>query len=298
MSAPSTTEADPHREGFALVAVMGFLLVAAAFITPFAITARTQHLITLNLDQQLRLDGWAEAIGQIVAQSIARSPDDLRIPSDSTPVLCEIGEYKVQVRRQDQKGLIDLNAAGSDLISLGFQSLGFEKQLSLLLAQAVILHRSYEIPSAEAAAKLPVSAGMKHASLESVAELYDLDALNETEIADLHLVFTVHSKRGEVSGPDAPKRLASFLDNMDAHRPSVTTAVETFSLEVSVSSNKTSISGYSGFIFQPSSLPNQVPTRLEPLLAPIVKGANLAIPETCSPGLHAAVSDLLREIAL
>ncbi|RWF61191.1 MAG: general secretion pathway protein GspK, partial [Mesorhizobium sp.] len=128
-------------DGFSLVAVLIFMLIVSAIVVPFAVTAKTRLMIANNEVEQERLSLLAEGLANVVSSELADGSATEELPLDSTRMGCRSGEFTFDVRIQDHGGLIDLNAADAQLLSLGFASLGFDRQTSKALVEAAIQFR-------------------------------------------------------------------------------------------------------------------------------------------------------------
>lgn len=293
------TSGARNDEGFALVAVLGFLLIAASIITPFAVTARTDHLIAASLRHRTQLDSWSEAIATTLSLYLAAGTEEVRLPTNSSPVSCTIGDFEVGITYRDQAGLVDLNAASKDLMALGFLTLGFDERLSAALAEAVVLYRTYGAQPIGEAADIKVAGGLKNAPLESVIELHDFEPLRDVETADLHRTFSVHSRRETVSLAHAPADLRQRLELTPGERSyGDEMAAASFALEVVVQDPRRAIRGYSGAIFLVSDHSDARVRRVEPLFQASLQSREIATTQACSPVLHELISELVRGASL
>ncbi len=215
---PTSDQETAGREserGFALVMVLGFLLLLAAFLAPFASSARTRMLTTQNMFEETQARLALEAIQQDVA---TRYADTLRSGRRGAkfnldePSTCTAGAVSVAVKIQEHSGLIDLNAASADLLALGLQSLGLPDFSAQELARKVELYRSMDA-SARAGSDSgdDIANGYKHAAFEDVRELYDFEALNAFAPAMLMRTFTVYSRSGTISAATMSRNLESMM---------------------------------------------------------------------------------------
>ncbi|MER8522702.1 general secretion pathway protein GspK [Mesorhizobium sp. M1076] len=249
------SENERGSAGFSLVAVLVFMLIVSAIVVPFAVTAKTRLMIANNEVEQERLSLLAEGLANVVSSELADGFATEKLPPDSTPAACRSGEFTFDVRIQDHSGLIDLNAADADLLSLGFASLGFNQQTSEELAEAAIQFRGSI--NAFAAQDEPATAvgpaQNKQAPFESVSELQEFSALATTPLHDLHDVFTVFSKRGTLSLDHAPSRLRTVVAGASGSGLSITqgaTEASTYSVEVTARRDGSGITGQAGFVIE------------------------------------------------
>lgn len=187
------------HDGFALVAILVFMLIIAAILTPFALNARTNLMIAHSTFVQERMNLLADGLTNVTSAALAEGlwTDDL--PTDLEPVGCRVHDLTIEVRVQDHNGLIDLNAADSQLLTIGFVAAGIDKRTAEEVASDVVRYRTRAAVFESAKASKPVSSSPeKLAPFESVAELSDFEALRNLPLATLQTIFTVNSKRGTV----------------------------------------------------------------------------------------------------
>ncbi|WP_149910748.1 hypothetical protein [Agrobacterium tumefaciens] len=118
----------------------------------------------------------------------------------------------MELRVQGHAGLIDLNAAGIDLLELGFRSLGFPGEVSKTLAFSVTQYRRMDrtIVSRPLQAQLAPD-GLKQAAFEDIVELHDFLALRTISIARLADTFTVQTQSGTLAVGLASRELKQVI---------------------------------------------------------------------------------------
>lgn len=254
MSAKSSSD-EGASAGFSLVAVLVFMLIVSAIVVPFAVTAKARLIIANNEVEQERLSLLAEGLANVVSSELAHGSAAEKLLLDSTPTSCRSGEFAFDARIQDHSGLIDLNAADTHLLSLGFASLGFDRQTSEAVAKAAIQFRGNASAFA-AQAEPATSVGPpenKLAPFESVSELQEFSALASTPLYDLYGVFTVNSKRGTLSLDHAPNRLRAVLAGASGSDASVmqgATETSAYTIEITARRDGSGIAGQAGFIIE------------------------------------------------
>ncbi|RUU14324.1 hypothetical protein EOD23_01395 [Mesorhizobium sp. USDA-HM6] len=209
---PSSSQAscEPRSSGFALVAVLVFLLVVSAITSTFALAAWTQRTVAVNELQVQKLSLLAEGLTNVLAARLSGEGTDTKLPLNFEPVACTASGLAIVTRLQGHAGLIDLNAADHNLLALGFASLGLDADTSRDLSIAVEYFRSgASIFAAAAKAKVDVAGGYKFARFESVAELQDFAPLRTVPLTDLYRTFTVNSRSGAFVPAEAPAALAT-----------------------------------------------------------------------------------------
>lgn len=232
-----TNEDASGQDGFALVAVLGLLLVVSAILLPFSLSARLRALTTGNELRAYEDQTLAHAlVSYIAAKQMSGDGRDGAL-STGENAGCRWGENRLEVRIQDHAGLIDLNAAGLDLLNLGFQSLGYSGDEARSLSLGVLRYRT--IGDMTTGMKLDIElnpAGLKHAAFEDVAELHDFLALRTVSVMRLAGTFTVHTQTGTLQPDQAsdelrqlasagPGRSMPFLVNNAGPRRALTVVV-------------------------------------------------------------------------
>ena len=204
--------APSGEEGFALIVVIGFLLVVTAIILPFTLAARTAidagaaDLVAVR--SRMAAEGLALAVATDLADGAAE--DRAAFPRGGT---CRAGDVRVQLRVEDQRGLVDLNAASETLIEGGLRAVGLGGADAARHARAIAAYRI--APDADrplpAATVALMRAGPKGAPFEAVEELYDFPALAGVPQGTLLATFTVHSRRTRLIGSAMPDHLAAYI---------------------------------------------------------------------------------------
>jgi general secretion pathway protein K len=266
--------------GFALVAVLLFLLLVAAIVTPFAVAARTNLLVVANRGQQDRLNELADAVLTMVAiRQFSAAGGTQVFPLNSTPVACDVSGYSVTAELQDQIGLIDLNAADSTTLATGIESLGMPLEQATAIADAIVDYRSYEPQTTKQGASIQILGGTKHGPFEAVIELSDFRPLQDIPPADLYRTFTVHSRKGVVNLSQAPRRLAVILKGAATSEDSATRSAP-MAIRTTVEMAGPAFRGYSGYLIMPSREGDGQFRLVERLIAPdaVASGAPLPCP--------------------
>ena len=257
---------DDRDGGFALVMVLLFLLTVTALITPMVLAARTEFLIAANRYRHDRMEMVAEGLVAVLARQLAAPPIEGRSPGltiRSAPMRCRAGGLEIEARVQDQRGLVDLNAAEPDLLEAGFVALGFERSPAARLAQAVVAFRFSPEEEEEEGDASPdrgadqaagaVLGGPKGGPFEAIEELYDFRDLRGVPAQAIAETFTVHNRRETVHGPGLSQRLSLILPATPTPRyPFVVDAPEeaprTYRIEVSAGVAGAGAGGFAGAV--------------------------------------------------
>lgn len=181
------------EDGFALVAVLGFLMLLAVFLTPFAGAARLNMLLTNNEIQTVRANDAAMAVNRFLIWRL--STDRLwRLNADRGDldlVSCRSGMSQIIVSIIPHAGLINLNTAEPELLSKTLANLGVASNVSSGLVENIIEFRS---PRGEVSGG-NVMSGFKHGPFEHLSELYDFPEMRSVEMAALVRHFSLWSGR-------------------------------------------------------------------------------------------------------
>jgi hypothetical protein len=199
MSGGTGLKSDSDR-GFALVIVLTFLLLAAAVTTPFLVGAKIQALVTRNTGQSTRekivLRGLIEVAGTRFFELYQNR--DIKVASSVYCPATGFSRPDVTFHFQDHSGLIDVNAASAEVMTIGFESLAITHNKAVALAGEAVRFRSVNDGQRDIDGLTAPSGGYKHALFERSVELQDLLAGINIPQDDIERVFTVHSGTGTV----------------------------------------------------------------------------------------------------
>ncbi|WP_217568736.1 general secretion pathway protein GspK [Mesorhizobium sp. GbtcB19] len=247
------------KAGFALVAVLVFMLIVSAIVAPFALTARSRLMIAANDTEQQRLVMVADGLVNVVAGELFDGSATSKLPQNARPARCHAGHFSFELSVQDHRGLIDLNAASDELLAQGVASFGFDPQMAGEIAKAIVTFRSP--PNAFAAGAQPRSSlgppQNKFAGFESVSELQEFSALAAIPLRDLYAVFTVDLKQGAIVLAKAPSRLRNFVNTASqGEQPADPNknGGSLYTVEVTARRDGSGITGQAGFVIEKSAL--------------------------------------------
>ncbi|TPM16327.1 general secretion pathway protein GspK [Mesorhizobium sp. B2-3-5] len=248
-----------ENEGFALVAVLVFMLIVSAVVVPFALSARTRLMIASNEMEHDRLSMVADGLVNVVASELFDGSAVKGVPLDAEPARCRSGHLSFDLRVQDHRGLIDLNAASDTLLTQGMASFGFDPQKAEEIAKAIVTSRGP--PNAFASNIQPQSSlgpkQNKFAAFESVSELQEFSALASIPLRDLYDVFTVNLKQGSIVLADAPKRLRNVIDGGSHDYQAVgqdKSGGTVYTVEIAARRDGSGVTGQAGLVVEKSSL--------------------------------------------
>ncbi|WP_131565718.1 hypothetical protein [Oricola cellulosilytica] len=198
----------------ALFAVLAFLILIAAAITPISVSAHIDALVTRNsireTQDRFAVEGIVRLAGAVYAERAyaLRGRPNVKMPSR---IACfdDGRESNITFAFLNHSGLVDLNAASPELLEVGFRALGVEAGRASALAVEAERYRSAEPPDGGGGDQR-----YKRAPFETVFELGDL-ASGDKRLSSALLyqaapsVFTIHSKSGTLDTSVAPVAVAS-----------------------------------------------------------------------------------------
>jgi len=208
--------------GFALLAVLGFMLLFAMVLMPFAAASRVKALSTSYEYDRTRLGYTAEALNGYLAWRLG---DDARWRQQAEQgeflsLDCLIDHAAARISIVPHARLINLNTAEEPLLREGFQNAGLSGHDAQTIASLVMQFRSPRVTDGETATG--VAAGLKHAPFEDLSELHDFDRLLDISVIELGRVFSVNSGRAILSksieslGPSLNYTIETVLFDRDS----------------------------------------------------------------------------------
>ncbi|TCQ16662.1 hypothetical protein C8J33_1159 [Rhizobium sp. PP-CC-3G-465] len=204
-------QGDQKNAGFGLVAVLVFILLLAAVITPLAIVSRANVLSTSYIVRRTAFELLAPSVSSLIGFSFQAG--DIT----STVQKCERDGSTYFVVLQDQNGLIGLNSAGEDLLAVGFQALGISQPEAAQLSQRIAISRQRGSGQNQSMDFHP-----KHAAFEHLSEIEDIISDSLYNSLDLGRVFTVYNRTDGVDPDKASfllkRKLVSALNSGDTYR--------------------------------------------------------------------------------
>lgn len=185
-------------EGFALVAVLVFLMAVSAIVAPLALTARTDFVISSRAYFAERQTLMASSLTWAIARQLAALPGGAAaLPRNSSATRTVCGTRQVTVRIQDQNSLVNLNTAGRGLLTAGFEAIGLDNGQAVDLARIAMTYRDREGGDG-AVDSVALSDGFKFARFEAIEELHEFSGLEKAPTELLARVFTVHGFRSTI----------------------------------------------------------------------------------------------------
>lgn len=206
-------QAIPRNEdGFALIAVLGFLFVVALFVTPFVLQARTSFFLAANSAKLDKLEFLTSGLVQVALVRHVQAQSSGAI-ANGKPTSCSAGEVIVDLSLQDHRGLIDLNASGAALLAVGFRSMGRSETEAKRLADTVVFHRSVR-RNTFSGTTYEMQGGERHRRFVSPIELTDMIVEPPLQDWKLASVFTVHTQSGKLFSALAAPDISSLFSEV------------------------------------------------------------------------------------
>lgn len=207
-------QTDCPQSGFALIAVLLFLLVATAIITPMVLAARTDFLLSsrdyLNTRQSIVSESVLNIINWELASLGVEKNEALALNSEPMQMVC--GDYAITIAIQDQAGLVDINAAPERLLQAGFQALGFSGNEASSLSKLAIAYREPKIGNTVPPRNADeLTNGLKHFGFEAIEEIYEFPGFAKMPPGRLSQVFTVFTKQATINSRVMSPLLAEIL---------------------------------------------------------------------------------------
>ncbi|MBB3743101.1 general secretion pathway protein K [Rhizobium sp. BK591] len=224
-------------DGFALLAVLAFLLLFAALLLPFSSAARLAALTSSHEFEHTRLSYAAEAANAYVAAKLASDhswKSSVGRDAGADGMSCRIKDLTLTLRLINHAGLIDLNVAATSTIAAGLAALGLDDRQAGAVANSIVAFRSPQRGTALPIGPEP-SFGLKHAPLEDVVELLDFAEMRRFTPEQLSEIFTVDSHSAFIDRDLASKPLQSILAKLDGAVHDGLSAFPTYTLTTRIS---------------------------------------------------------------
>ncbi len=202
------TDRSGVDQGFALLAVLGFLLLISLFLAAFAASARLSLLTANNNDVHARLSYAADAITSYIAWRLG-SDRDLRRESDLGRKgfeVCRIDQTLIALSILPHGRLTNVNTADDALLASTLDDAGLADADQA--ARAIVQFRSAERDPG--AGDSDVAGGMRRAPLEDVAELHDIGVLRHLSLRTLNRLFSVQEGRSMKQNDSQTASSSSF----------------------------------------------------------------------------------------
>ncbi|ARO26435.1 hypothetical protein CO659_16590 [Rhizobium sp. S9] len=220
--------------GFALLAVLAFLLLFAALLLPFSSAARLGALTSSHNFERSRLSYAAESVNAYAAVKLTSDLFWANSMTRDDGKSCRIKDLTLTLRIVNHAGLIDLNVAGVTTIAAGLKALAMSDEQAAAVAGSIVAFRSLQAGSAPASGPQP-DFGFKHAPFEDVVELLDFAEMRRFTPEQLSEIFTVDSHSAFIARDFAPKPLQPILAKLDGSAREGSNAFPAYTLVTKIS---------------------------------------------------------------
>lgn len=211
----------PRQRGIALIIVLWVLALLTIVVGTYSVLARTESLQARFLFDTTDARLAAEA-GLHRAVVELRNPElETRWVPDGRPYIFELGDASVEVSVTDETGLIDLNAAQTELLVDLFVSLGLDENEALQFADAIADWRDPDDEprpygaEADDYYRAGYPYGPRNAPFDSVDELQQVIGMTWALYQSVEGSLTVHSGRPQPNPAFAPVGVLMALPDMD-----------------------------------------------------------------------------------
>ena len=197
---------DIRRRGFALIAVLWFLVLIAAIGTYLMANARTETAIARNIRSSARAEALADAG---IAQTVFNLDDVIssnRWKLDGTPHQLKLSGGELTIRVSDETAKVNPNHASPALMAALFEAAGIDRARAKRLSEAV----AYWVgPARTPSPGSPIDdpyerAGLSyrspHALIENLDELQLIIGMTPELFASIRPYLTIYTQADE---PDA-----------------------------------------------------------------------------------------------
>jgi general secretion pathway protein K len=197
---------DSRRRGFALIAVLWFLVLIAAIGTYLMANARTETAIARNIRSSARAEALADAG---IAQTVFNLDDVIssnRWKLDGSPHRLKLSGGEVTIRVSDETAKINPNLASPALMAALFEATGIDRAHARPLSEAVAdwvapaRPPSPGSPADDRYQRAGLSYRAPHAPVETLDELQLVIGMTPERFALVRPYLTIYTQEAE---PDA-----------------------------------------------------------------------------------------------
>ena len=210
------------QRGIALLTVLWLLVLLAVMAASFSDTARTRAHIARNLIDNSQARWLADAGARLAMLNLWRTAlGKAQTPLNGTPIGCRLGTGVLWTSIQDEKGLIDLNAAPPWVLERLFEAEGTDIALARQLAAATVDYRDpddlKQLNGAEADdyRHASLSHGPKNGPFRAVEELEQVLGITPDLFDRVRPALTVHSRKPMPDMTIAPLQVQRAVQNTD-----------------------------------------------------------------------------------
>src|SRR5215831_433388 len=201
--------------GFVLVSVLWLLalltLITLALLTAVRFEVRATGQLTGHAEAEALADGLMRLVALRLGDRDHRPLAAAGLARNGTAMRCGHENAIVAIAVTDVGGLVDLNAASTNLLEWLLRGLGAAPDKAVSLAAAIVDFRD-EVPGVNGAESAAYRAaglahGPKNAPFETVTELDQVLGMDVALLARLRAVTTVHSRQPGIDTAVAPREI-------------------------------------------------------------------------------------------
>ncbi len=205
--------ARTKKDGFVLIAVIWLAGLIAAAATGLALKVRVDTLATANVIHNSQAELIADGVAKLVALRLA---GEQPLRANGSPSLCRWSTAAtVDIRVQDQAGLIDLNTTDAAFFEGVFKKLGAATEFAHSLSSALQDFRDLDSLNTEGLAEPQTYPGQrfgpKNAPFQAIEELAQLPDMTDQLYRAILPVVTVHAAQPGVDQFTAPDILRKMF---------------------------------------------------------------------------------------
>lgn len=224
------SNAARHEEGFVLVVALLALVLLGAVVTAFNTSLRSHLRDVRAITARAEVESLADAGVNIAILDLIAAREDRtrtrRFPINGAALSCQDDRATIEISVGDEAGLVDLNAAGEQLLEALFVGAGAGADSARAFANALIDFRDVDSttrPHGAEAAEYRAAGldhGPKNAPFDAVEELSRVLGIDASLIEKLQPFLTVHSGLAGIDPDAAPPELLSILSRGTAREGS------------------------------------------------------------------------------
>jgi general secretion pathway protein K len=214
-----TSGSRPHtrQHGVALILVLWLVVLLAAMAAGHAQIAHSDTTLAAQQIQQLKARSVAEAaVYELILEFLARDPR-AEIPLDGSVIEIPVLGRPVLVAMRNVTGLVDINAAGAELLSVALRAAGSNEDQTAMLVDGILDWRDADdnprLHGAETSAYENAGVPWKprNGRFTAIEELRYVLGMTDSIYEGLAPIVTVHSRIAGINVEYAPPALLKAL---------------------------------------------------------------------------------------
>jgi general secretion pathway protein K len=216
---PERSETARNERGVALVMVVWVLALLSLVAASFLAEARVEARLAFNLAESAEAEALADG-GIHIGAARLLGPGGIASGVQVRQWTENLGQGEVEIRIADERGKIDLNGAGHDLLVGLFRSQGASAEAASALAGAVVDFRDADHDLAAGGAEdaaysaLGLENGAKDAPFETVEELLQVRGVTPDLFQRVAPLLTTHTHAPGVDPFEAEPAVLAAIPGM------------------------------------------------------------------------------------